>query len=138
MLEKVDILKLIPHRPPFLWIDRVEFLEPGARCVALRWVDPSDPVFAGHFPGDPILPGVLLIEAAAQTAGVMMGGVPAQGERRLAAVNYFKFLQPVRPGTDIRIEAQAIASIGSMTAIKATVTVGGALVATGELSVYAG
>ncbi len=142
MLEKAEILKLIPHRPPFLWIDRVEQMEPGARCIALKFVDPAEPFFAGHFPGDAILPGAFLIEAAAQAAGVMLGQAAGEsapkGERRLAAVSRFKFLVPVRPGDELRIETETIASVGPMTAVKATVSVAGVVVAAGELSVYAG
>src|SRR5208337_4151417 len=98
MIERSEIETMIPHRPPFLWIDRVEELEPGFRCVAVKFVDPADPVFAGHFPARPILPGVFLIEAVAQTAGVMLGSVAPQGATSvegkvalLAAVNRFKF-----------------------------------------------
>src|SRR6202020_1489324 len=105
VIERSEIETLIPHRPPFLWIDRVEELEPGARCVAVKFVDPANPAFAGHFPTKPILPGVFLIEAVAQTAGVMLGsatqGVSAkssEGVALLAAVNRFKFLKPVTPG----------------------------------------
>ncbi len=79
MIERSEIETMIPHRPPFLWIDRVEELEPGVRCVAVKFVDPADPIFAGHFPAKPILPGVLLIEAVAQTAGVMLGSAAPQG-----------------------------------------------------------
>jgi len=64
-IEQSEIETLIPHRPPFLWIDWVEELEPGVRCVAVKFVDPTNPVFAGHFPDKPILPGVFLIEAVA-------------------------------------------------------------------------
>ena len=70
---------MIPHRAPFLWIDRVEELEPGVRCVAVKFVDPADPIFSGHFPAKPILPGVFLIEAVAQTAGVMLGSADRRG-----------------------------------------------------------
>ena len=69
----LEIEAILPHRPPFLWIDRVLSVEPGVRCVASKRIDPEAPFFAGHFPGDPILPGVFLVEAAAQTAGIMMG-----------------------------------------------------------------
>ena len=59
VMERSEIETMIPHRPPFLWIDRVEELEPGVRCVAVKFVDPADPMFTGHFPDRPILPGVL-------------------------------------------------------------------------------
>ncbi len=61
MMEREEIEKLIPHRPPFLWIDRVEELEAGERCVAVLNVDAENPIFGGHFPGRPVLPGVLMI-----------------------------------------------------------------------------
>src|SRR6202034_1248198 len=109
-MERSEIEAMIPHRPPFLWIDRVEELEPGVRCVALKFVDPANPIFAGHFPAKPILPGVLLIEAVAQTAGVMLGSAAPQVAAEagaavalLGAVNRFKFLKPVTPGQELRI-----------------------------------
>jgi 3-hydroxyacyl-[acyl-carrier-protein] dehydratase len=140
MVEKAEILKLIPHRPPFLWIDRVEEIDPGARCVAVKFVDPAEPCFAGHFPGDAILPGVLIIEAAAQTAGVMLAAAAADagGDRRLASVNRFKFLDPVRPGVEMRIETKTLVALGHMTSVEATVSVEGRVVAHGDLTVYAG
>ena len=146
MIERSEIETMIPHRPPFLWIDRVEELEPGVRCVAVKFVDPEDPVFAGHFPAKPILPGVLLIEAVAQTAGVMLGSVAPQGATSagegvggrlalLAAVNRFKFFKPVAPGQELRIETKKLTDAGKMAYISGTVFVGGEIVASGELSV---
>jgi len=129
---------MIPHRPPFLWIDRVEELEPGVRCVAVKFVDPADPIFAGHFPAKPILPGVLLIEAVAQTAGVMLGSVAPQGAGEvalLAAVNRFKFFKPVTPGRELRIETRKLTDAGKMALITGMVYVDGEMVASGELSV---
>ncbi len=146
MIERSEIETMIPHRPPFLWIDRVEELEPGVRCVAVKFVDPADPIFAGHFPAKPILPGVLLIEAVAQTAGVMLGSVAPQattsagenvGEKLalLAAVNRFKFFKPVTPGQELRIETKKLTDAGKMALITGTVYVDGEIVASGELSV---
>jgi 3-hydroxymyristoyl/3-hydroxydecanoyl-(acyl carrier protein) dehydratase len=129
---------MIPHRPPFLWIDRVEELEPGERCVAVKFVDPADPIFAGHFPAKPILPGVLIIEAVAQTAGVMLGSAAPQGDAGialLAAVSRFKFLKPVIPGQQLRIETMKLTGAGKMALISGTVYVGEEMVASGELSV---
>lgn len=143
--ERNEIETLIPHRPPFLWIDRVEELEPGIRCVAVKFVDPENPIFSGHFPAKPILPGVLLIEAMAQTAGVMMGSAAAQagdnsrtGVALLGAVNRFKFLKPVMPGEELRIETKKMTEVGQMAYVGGTVWVGGDLVASGELSVVFG
>jgi 3-hydroxyacyl-[acyl-carrier-protein] dehydratase len=142
VIERSEIETLIPHRPPFLWIDRVEELDPGVRCVAVKFVDPANPIFAGHFPAKAILPGVLLIEAVAQTAGVMMGSVAPQaadksreGVALLAAVNRFKFLKPVTPGQELRIETKKLTEVGQLVYIGGTVWVRGEMVANGELSV---
>jgi 3-hydroxyacyl-[acyl-carrier-protein] dehydratase len=139
MMECDEIEKRIPHRPPFLWIDRVEELEPGVRCVAGLLVDGQNPLFAGHFPAHPILPGVLIIEAVAQTAAVMLGSeTPAAAESALlAAVNRFKFFRPVSPGMQLRIETRLLTRAGRMACIEGTVSVDGAKVASGELMVAA-
>ena len=135
-MDRSQIESLIPHRPPFLWIDRIAELEPGVRCVALKYVDPAEPFFAGHFPSQAILPGVFLIEAMAQTAGVMLGGVTkGEGLPKLAAVNRFKFLKPVRPGSDLRIVTRKLTEAGAMAYIEGTVQVGDEIVARGELTV---
>jgi len=143
MMERREIEALIPHRPPFLWIDWVEELEPGVRCVAVKFVDPANPIFAGHFPAKPILPGIFLIEAVAQTAGVMLGSAQAAVERAggvalLAAVNRFKFLKPVTPGQELRIETKKLTEALQMAYIGGTVWVDGEIVASGELSVVLG
>jgi 3-hydroxyacyl-[acyl-carrier-protein] dehydratase len=142
VMERSEIETMIPHRAPFLWIDRVEELEPGVRCVAVKFVDPANPIFAGHFPAKPILPGVLLIEAVAQTAGVMLGSAAPQagaeagnGVALLGAVNRFKFFKPVIPGQELRIETRKMTEAGRMAYIGGTVWVDGAMVASGELSV---
>ena len=138
-IERSEIEAMIPHRAPFLWIDRVEELEPGVRCVAVKFVDPADPIFAGHFPTKPILPGVFLIEAVAQTAGVMLGSAGPQasggGVALLAAVNRFKFLKTVTPGQNLRVETKRLTEVGQMACIGGTVWVDGEIVASGELSV---
>jgi 3-hydroxyacyl-[acyl-carrier-protein] dehydratase len=142
IIERSEIETMIPHRPPFLWIDQVEELEPGLRCVAVKVVDPADPIFAGHFPAKPILPGVFLIEAVAQTAGVMLGSANPQasgeGVALLAAVNRFKLLKPVSPGQQLRIETRKVIEVGRMACIEGTVWVDGEMVASGELSVVSG
>jgi 3-hydroxyacyl-[acyl-carrier-protein] dehydratase len=139
IIERNEIETMIPHRAPFLWIDRVEELEPGVRCVAVKFLDPADPIFTGHFPAKPILPGVFLIEAVAQTAGVMLGSTGPQGAGAgvalLAAVNRFKFLKTVTPGQSLRVETKKLTEVGQMASIGGTVWVGEEMVASGELSV---
>ncbi|MGH9515671.1 MAG: 3-hydroxyacyl-ACP dehydratase FabZ [Terriglobales bacterium] len=145
VIERNEIETLIPHRPPFLWIDRVEELEPGVRCIAVKFVDPATPIFAGHFPTKPILPGVFLIEAVAQTAGVMLGSAAPQGSGNisgevalLAAVNRFKFFKPVTPGQELRVETKKLGEAGQLACIGGTVWVDGEMVASGELTVVSG
>ena len=144
VMERSEIEALIPHRPPFLWIDWVEELEPGIRCVAVKFVDPANPIFAGHFPAKPILPGIFLIEAVAQTAGVMLGSAAqvavgsTGGVALLAAVNRFKFLKPVTPGQELRVETKKLTEALRMAYIGGTVWVDGEMVANGELSVVLG
>jgi 3-hydroxyacyl-[acyl-carrier-protein] dehydratase len=144
VMHRSEIETLIPHRPPFLWIDRVEELDPGVRCVTVKFVDPALPIFSGHFPAKPILPGVLLIEAVAQTAGVMLGSAAQASEKTLgevallAAVNRFKFLKPVTPGQELRIETKKLTEAGQLACIGGTVWVGAEIVASGELTVVSG
>jgi 3-hydroxyacyl-[acyl-carrier-protein] dehydratase len=138
MMNSDEIERRIPHRPPFLWIDRVEELEPGVRCVAGLFVDGQNPLFAGHFPARPILPGVLIIEAMAQTAAVMLSAEPTAESAEsalLAAVSHFKFFRPVTPGMLLRIETRMLTRAGRMVCIEGMVSVDGVKVASGELMV---
>jgi 3-hydroxyacyl-[acyl-carrier-protein] dehydratase len=137
-MDRSEIEKMIPHRHPFLFINRVDELEPGVRCVARMFIDPEDAIFLGHFPTRPILPGVLMIEAVGQTAAVMMAAATVQGtigNALLAAVNRFKFFKPVNKGQDVRIETTKLTDTGSMAYIGGTVFADGIIVASGELSV---
>jgi len=146
MLDRNQVQAIIPHRPPFLWIDRVEELIPGEHCIAAEFIDPANPVFSGHFPGNAIYPGVLIIESAAQTAAVMLGsveagvkGLPSQQNRNsthlLASVNRFKFLKPVKPGSTLRIETSKIAELGTMVSVEVRIWIEKEMVAKGELIV---
>jgi 3-hydroxyacyl-[acyl-carrier-protein] dehydratase len=137
-MDRSEIERMIPHRAPFLLLDRVEELVPGVRCVAVMLIDPEDTIFSGHFPGRPILPGVFMIEAVGQTAAVMMAAVTTQGtigNALLAAVNRFKFFKPVTPGQHVRIQTAKLTEVGSMAYIEGTVFADGVIVASGELSV---
>jgi 3-hydroxyacyl-[acyl-carrier-protein] dehydratase len=106
MLTAQEIMKIIPHRYPFLLIDRVVELEAGKRAVAEKQVSINEPHFQGHFPDYPIMPGVLIIEALAQTACVAMLSLPElQGKLGIfAGIDNARFKQPVTPGDTLRLE----------------------------------
>lgn len=102
------IMKILPHRFPFLLVDRIVELEHGKRCVGIKNVTINEPFFPGHFPGHPVMPGVLIVEAMAQVAGIM--AYLASDEETQKKVSYFmsienaKFRKPVVPGDQLRIE----------------------------------
>lgn len=106
-LGREDIKNILPHREPFLWLDRVVEHELGSRVVAELDIDPSWPVFQGHFPGHPVMPGVLQLEALAQAAGIALMGTPAcEGKLGfLAKVDNAKFRRQVVPGDTLVLEA---------------------------------
>lgn len=113
-LSITDIMKILPHRFPFLLVDRIVELDPGKRCVGIKNVTVNEPFFSGHFPGHPVMPGVLIIEAMAQVAGIM--AYLASDEETRKKVSYFiaiddaKFRKPVVPGDQLRIEVTTIMS----------------------------
>ncbi|MBR1607980.1 MAG: 3-hydroxyacyl-ACP dehydratase FabZ [Kiritimatiellae bacterium] len=130
------ILQLLPHRYPFLLVDRVlEASEDGSRLVAVKNVTASEPYFQGHFPGNPIMPGVLQIEAMAQAAGLMyMGSAAALGPDAAAAdsfdtilmsVDGAKFRRIVRPGDQLRIETTLVSRKGRIGKAVGRITVDG-------------
>lgn len=102
------IMKILPHRYPFLLVDRIVELEHGKRCVGIKNVSINEPFFPGHFPGHPVMPGVLIVEAMAQVAGIM--AYLASDDETRKKVSYFmaidsaKFRKPVVPGDQLRIE----------------------------------
>ena len=110
-----DISKILPHRYPFLLVDRITELEPGKRVVGIKNVSSNEPFFQGHFPGNPIMPGVLIIEAMAQVAGIM-GGLSARDtmEKEPKNLPFFmtmdkvKFRKPVIPGDQIIFKIETL------------------------------
>ena len=109
-LDSEAIKKILPHRSPFLFVDRVEKLEPGKSAVGYKKVSPSDYYFQGHFPGHPVMPGVLIMEALAQVGGVVMLSMP-ENRGRIAyfmSVDYCKFRQTVMPGDELRMEVEVL------------------------------
>jgi beta-hydroxyacyl-ACP dehydratase FabZ len=117
------IQDILPHRRPFLFVDRVLDLKAGEKVLAEKDLSPDEGFFAGHFPGDPIMPGVLVSEALAQTCGLLMGltwneeGRTTAGDRPgflyLASTN-MKFSSPARPGETLRLEAHLKKEYGKM------------------------
>ncbi len=134
VMEIGAILDALPHRYPFLLIDRVILLEPGRRVVALKNVSYNEPFFQGHWPSRPIMPGVLIIEAMAQAAGVLIGHGAAPGrEALLASIDGLKLRRPVVPGDQLRIEVDGVRCKGRATQVRATARVGDRLAAEGKI-----
>jgi len=109
-LEMNDILAAIPHRPPFLFVDRVEILEEGKKGVGIRYVSPDEEFFRGHFPGKPILPGVLILEAMAQTSAALSLGVHSMAGKTAVFISMdnVKFRKPVLPGDQLILKLEAL------------------------------
>ncbi|MEE8557725.1 MAG: 3-hydroxyacyl-ACP dehydratase FabZ [Myxococcota bacterium] len=129
------ILELLPHRPPMLFIDRVLEVTPD-ETVAEKLVSIGEPVLAGHFPGEPIVPGVLLIEAMAQTAalGVLVNSPEQRGRgMALLGINRARFRRPVVPGDRVRIHVKLVRRHGDVYRFAGTAQVEGDLVAEAEL-----
>src|SRR5512135_899273 len=111
MLDINKVMNLLPHRYPFLMIDRILEMEPGKKIVGLKNVTINEPFFQGHFPGHPIMPGVLLLEAMAQTGGVMaLLSIPKEDVNKkvlyFMSIDKAKFRKPVVPGDQVRFELE--------------------------------
>lgn len=131
-----EIMDIIPHRQPFLLIDTIEELEEGVRAVGKKCVSFNEPFFAGHFPGNPVMPGVLIIEALAQVGAV---AVLCKEENKgktayFASINSAKFKQKVVPGDVLMLETEIIKQKGPIGVGKATAKVDGKVVAMAELT----
>lgn len=113
ILDVEDIMKLIPHRYPFLLIDKIVKVEENKTAVAIKNVTFNDQFFQGHFPGHPVMPGVLIVEALAQTASVLGALSVSEDERKNKVVYFFsinnvKFRKPVKPGDVLRLEVEKV------------------------------
>lgn len=131
-----EIMDILPHRHPFLLIDTVEEMEPGVRVVAKKNVTFDEPYFAGHFPGNPVMPGVLIIEALAQTGAVAILSQPEwKGKTAyFAGIDKAKFKKKVLPGDTLILETEIIKVKGPIGVGKAIARVDGKLVCSAELT----
>ena len=136
MLSTVEIMDILPHRQPFLLIDTVEELEPGVRAVATKNVTFNEPYFAGHFPGNPVMPGVLIVEALAQTGAVALLSQPEwKGKTAyFAGIDKARFKQKVVPGDVLTLETEIIKIKGPIGIGKAVARVNGKLACSAELT----
>ena len=134
-MDNIEIRKILPHRYPFLLVDKVAELEPGKKAVGIKNVTANEPFFQGHFPDFPIMPGVLIIEALAQTAGIAANeGNGVSGKLGVfASIDQVKFKRQVFPGDTLRLEAEILFSKMGVVKAKVTATVDGQLAAEGEI-----
>jgi 3-hydroxyacyl-[acyl-carrier-protein] dehydratase len=136
LLDSVEIQKILPHRYPMLMIDQVVGLEPGVSATAIKNVSVNEEIFCGHFPGDPVMPGALVIEALAQTGAVALLALPEFKGKTVyfGGIKSAKFRQMTKPGTQLRLEVvmeklrgnigsgKGIAYIGEKKAVDAQLT----------------
>jgi len=130
------ILEILPHRYPILLVDRILESEAGRRIVGIKNVTFNEPFFQGHFPGHPIMPGVLIVEAMAQTGGVLLLGELERPEEKVVyfmSLDAVKFRRPVVPGDQLRMEVEVLQNRGSTCRLKGMAYVEGKLVAEAEM-----
>jgi 3-hydroxyacyl-[acyl-carrier-protein] dehydratase len=134
-LDGNEILNRLPHRPPFVFLDAVEGLEEGVRGVGVKTFKQTEFFFAGHFPGLPIVPAVILTESMAQAAGIVMGGTSGGTKMRyVAQIREMRFSRPVLPGQTVRVHVEAAQSFGQLRIFRTRAEVGGVDVAQGEIT----
>lgn len=133
-----DVKRLLPHRPPFLLVDRVVAWEPGKTIEAIKCVSADEPFFAGHFPEYNVMPGVLIVEALAQTAGLlaaMSSGGRKDGELFLfAAIDKARFRRQVTPGDVLHLRCELLFERSGVAKFKAVASVEGATAAEAEIT----
>lgn len=134
-LNTVEIMKVLPHRYPFLLVDRLEEVDEGKKCIGYKNVTINEPFFQGHFPDHPIMPGVLILEAMAQVGGAYVAATSDVGGK----VTYFvgidkaRFRKPVLPGDQLRMEVELVSTRRGIHVFEAKAYVGDSLVTEAEL-----
>lgn len=132
-----EIMPLLPHRYPFLLVDRVLEIEPGERIVALKNVTFNEPFFPGHFPGRPIMPGVMIIEAMAQASAIMVGKTFGDKHDKLVyfmSIDSAKFRKPVTPGDSMELHVTKVQNRGAVWKCTGQAIVAGQKVAEADFS----
>jgi 3-hydroxyacyl-[acyl-carrier-protein] dehydratase len=136
VIDLPPIPKILPHRYPFLLVDRVIEIVPGRRIIAVKNVSYNEPFFAGHFPGHPVMPGVLILEALAQASGVLAYTTLAENQEKkvvyLMGIDNARFRKPVVPGDRLQLEVEMMKQRALVWKQKGTAKVDGAIVAEGE------
>jgi len=138
MMDIREILKYLPHRYPFLMVDRILEMEPGTRIVGIKNVTYNENFFQGHFPGKPVMPGVLICEAMAQVGAILAHASSTKEEKNkvfmLTGLDRIKIKRAVEPGDQLRLELTSVKRRGPYWKMIGEATVDGKLVAQGELS----
>jgi 3-hydroxyacyl-[acyl-carrier-protein] dehydratase len=123
----------LPHREPFVFVDKVRALDPGRAATCVKYFAATEPFFRGHFPGNPLVPSVLLAEALAQTAGIAAGARGAAKSYRLSAIKLMKFLRPVPPETTVTLHAEKLGEVAGLLQFQVTAQMNGETVAEGVI-----
>ncbi len=136
MLNNIEIHKILPHRYPFLLVDKITEIEEGKKAVGIKNVTINEPFFQGHFPGNPIMPGVLIVESLAQVGAVMLLSLPENKGKLgvFTGINSMKFRRQVVPGDTLLLEAELVTYRHGMGKANVKATVDGAVAAAGEIS----